>query len=200
MNFTTHNKLKARQESIIDAYRYFTNNQSLPKEKEYWTLSAACANNDGSILPNSDYDHIVKSELITSEQFHGVDNNKSHYLLNKKLPGNWYHGDFTSTFQDNVKNPGFLNVDTMNTFRVFRRDFYRIIKWSSQWDNVVCAFNFVQNNNYYRDAKCSLEDIVAIMEKDDKLHILNKWSISDRYYEYSGVDGLTDMITIYLYK
>ncbi len=200
MNFASNNKLKARQESIIDAYRYFTNNQSLPKEKEYWTLSAACAGEDGSVLLNSDYDHTIKSNLITPDQFHGIDNNESNYLLNKKLPGNWYHGDFTSVFQDTAKNPGFLNVDTMNTFRVFRRDFYRIIKWASQWDNVVCAFNFVKNNNFYRDAKCSLEDIVALMEEDDKLHILNKWSISDRYYEYPGIDGLTDMITIYLYK
>ena len=199
-NFTTKSKKKAREESVIGAYRYFTNNESLPKDKEYWTLSAACANSDGSILIDSDYDHTIKSRLVATNQFHGVDNKESNYLLNRKLPGSWYHGDFTSTFQDNAKNPGFLNVDTQSTFRVFRRDFYRIVKWTSQWDNVVCAFNFVKNNNCYKYAKCSLDDIVALMDEDKKLHILNGWTLSDRYYEYPGIDGRTDMITIYLHR
>ena len=76
--YTFSKKLTAREETIIKYYRRVFH-ESLPKEKQYWSMCAQCAQN-GKLIPGTELDQVLKEGLITPDQFHGVDIDKKKYL------------------------------------------------------------------------------------------------------------------------
>lgn len=201
--FNSKRKIIARQESVIEEYYRITGRKYLPTKKEYWTLASLCSTPEGKLLPGSELDCLLKSDFLTTNQFHSIehekDNGISIHESNMRLDGNWYLGKFHNVFQDNAKNPGILNVDTMNTFKKFQRQFWQILDCASQWDDVVCIFNFVSRMDWYK-RKCEIDDIKNIMSNSNNYHISKCWNFHDNLYEYDGKCGISKMLTLYFYR
>ena len=108
-------KLLARQTTIIDVYRKYLH-QSLPSQKQYWTL---CATNvmNGELQEQSELGQIFSSGLISLNQYYGVDYNEAVIEKNRQcnLNVNWICGDFLDSIKSEYKkgnfNPGIINAD-----------------------------------------------------------------------------------------
>jgi hypothetical protein len=199
-NFTTPQKTQSRQQYQFDEYRNITKNSYLPLNKELWTLSSRCSDSSGNLIEDSELHHALQDNFIkSSKQFHGVEQNLSIHNDNMKIEGNWYHGKFHTMFQRHAKNPGLVNVDTMSTYKVFRNNFRDILDYASQWSDVVCIFNFVSELRGY-GISCGFNEIAETIRNDDLDHILDKWTVHDRYYEGHGASKKTKMCAIYLYR
>lgn len=117
-NYTRPRKLNCRHSTIIDFYRTVSGNKTIPKDKQYWTMCNKCVDG-GEVFPKSELDQIIKSELITLNQFYGVDNNEEVINNNRTLKydvGDWIHNDFylamTEADYNGTFNPAIINFDT----------------------------------------------------------------------------------------
>lgn len=55
-------KIIARQETIINQYRKIYNRQSIPQEKEYWTMCGNLSDNNNNINHDSEYAQIIRED------------------------------------------------------------------------------------------------------------------------------------------
>ena len=103
-----------RQVTIIEPYKRIFGD-SLPAEKQYWTLCNLQTNPAGQITEESEIGQLLDTGLITKEQFHGVDYDADIIEHNKRhIPeSHWYAGDFFRTLLHNQDdfNPGIIYLD-----------------------------------------------------------------------------------------
>lgn len=66
-------KHRARQETVIDAYRSLTGLQAVPRNLEYWTLCGDMSDDDGGLQPTCELNHVLSEGLIIPAQFRGVE-------------------------------------------------------------------------------------------------------------------------------
>lgn len=110
-------KHSARQVTIIDVYKKLYG-KSIPQNKQYWSMCALCADENG-IIEDSELDQLVESKLINPNQFNGVDFNKEIYEKNKLYTkSKWYNCDFLTAMKEAQKlgkfNPCIVNADLIN--------------------------------------------------------------------------------------
>lgn len=109
-------KIEARRQ-IISIYRYLTGQQSIPKEKGYWTLCNEQSHKEGAEIVQ-----LVNSGLIQKNQFFGIDFDALNQGIiennQKRHPeANWFKGDWLEVIEENYEifNPGLIYFDHTQT-------------------------------------------------------------------------------------
>ena len=113
-------KIIARQETIINQYRKIYNRQSIPQDKQYWTMCGNLSDNNNNINHDSEYAQIIREGLIQPHQFKGVEIDETIYKRNKQVLPNIeiYQDDFFKTLNrqanQNQFKPAIVNADLIN--------------------------------------------------------------------------------------
>jgi len=143
MDWSCSKKVVAREETIIRPWmeRFHS---PLPKGKQYWTMCGKCFDDSGR-LAGCELDQVLKSGIITSGQFHGVDIDPVVISGNKAAwPGfDWTLGDFRKVMRNaSCFSPGIVNCDTVNKPRRAARmigDVMNLIDERSSGDLMLVA-------------------------------------------------------------
>jgi hypothetical protein len=113
-------KIIAREETIINQYRKIYNRQSIPQDKQYWTMCGNLSDNNNNINHHSEYAQIIREGLIQPHQFKGVEIDETIYKRNKQVLPNIeiYQDDFFKTLNrqanQNQFKPAIVNADLIN--------------------------------------------------------------------------------------
>jgi len=205
-NWGCPKKHKAREETIVNLYRTIFGKPSIPKSKQYWTISGQCSSGDSKVIPNCEYDHVVSSKLIKPVQFHGAEIVPEIYEANKTIVGpNWYLGDFYQTMvaQDNIGNfkPAVVNADLLMMPENGAMYLSKILAFLTalKIKNVMVIGNLILR---YRQFKFTNEDTVKFLSEDPQFKYameVGQWNIYDQGYTYNGTgDNRTIMGTVVL--
>jgi hypothetical protein len=200
-------KLKARQETIIKMYRkYFSD--SLPEEKQYWTMCATHTDGDGQLLMGSELDQMLRDGLITINQFHGVDIDLSIIDNNSKfLPqAHWYLGDFYNTMVKNINdfNPGIVNCDHLKMPQSGGAAYVsKCLAWLSGQNGLMFISNLILTPPRH-NASCSPDEYIAELYKypQFKYAMNHGWEYENNLYVYdgTGLESRTVLGTMVFYK
>lgn len=208
-DYISNNKTKARQVTIIDNYMTLFNSPSLPLEKQYWTI---CANNsdieNSQILEGSELSQVLQSNLISCNQFYGIDTDSEIIAINQNIipQCTWICGDFYETLvaynNTNYFNPGIINCDYLKSTNYGVSYFAKILSFLS--DNnisdvmLVCnliekAYRFHFSDEVYKN-KLETNPLISNAFR-------HGWKISSKIYKYYGnFSERTKMATIVFYK
>lgn len=216
-NYACAKKASARDQSIIHPYRSFFRRQSLPKNKQYWSLSAKCAEG-GSLIPGTELHHLLESKVISSEQFHGVDFSESVYVSNTSYANaNWHHGDIYNVMRrfvsdQNYFNPGVVNLDFTGEPKTCCPTFVNVLTLleSQGIENVMVIGNFALDYFHRKLTKqdaLSAHNIVEELNKLSKFKKIyqnpdNRWTKPEAclMYKGTGQKSQTVMGTIVIAK
>jgi hypothetical protein len=151
----------------------------------------------GDINPDSEYNQLIKEELIIPEQFYGVEkivefhegNIKAHPHLNL-INGDFFNVMLKYASEKNF-NPGIINADVVFMHKKAASYFCDIIELLKQVgaNNVMVVLNYMRNNprkwKKEYDANALIEEIIS----NRKWHYASEgleWS--EEVYDYNG-DG-----------
>lgn len=183
-NWDRKDKIEARDKTIIKAYRYIFGQESIPEDKQYWTICGECVKN-GELIENSEPDQIIKSKLITPSQFHGVEKEQEIHQINQSYTGlNFYYGDFYHMLYEHhinkSLNPAIINADFLKTPPVEIETFVDILYLLRNYSNVMVVGNFCRK---YRGRDAQTVD--EVINKNDFFKSFKKnWVIGNKIYEY----------------
>jgi len=185
-------KQEARQATIVKLYHKVFGD-SIPKDKQYWTMAGAHFDKDGQPLIG-ELGQILNNDLIIKTQYYGVDRELSIIEKNKQLfPSvNWIHGDFVEVMTEHcVKgsfNPAIINYDGVMQPKYgtkYLKLILRLIDYNYE-DVVMLISNFVLVNPYRKCEMLSytIEDTLNQLMKI--YTIPDHWSVVPHAYEYGG--------------
>jgi hypothetical protein len=150
-------KHKARLQTIVLPYlQHF--GKRLPRDHQYWTLCATCADTKGELLEGSELQQVLEADLIQPDQFHGVDYNEEIIQTNQDaIPeAHWHHGDFYKTMvgvsNSDFFNPGIVNYDSLRMAKHGALYFARIMSMLSVYKNVLLVGNFILKVRSHRNS------------------------------------------------
>ena len=182
-------KIESRKQTIILPYQKFFQ-QSIPLEKQYWTMCSSYFNSEGKTT--GELHQMLDAELITSDQFYGVDNNKEIIEKNKKYyPNiNWIYDDFIEAMKKacfkGEFNPGIINLDNVRQYKKAVKYLKKLLYFIDY--NVNGELLVVSNimlNNPYVNSKTRKDSIDKIVDYLQKIYIIpDHWGIYPLYYEY----------------
>jgi hypothetical protein len=197
-------KLKARDETIFKMYEKLFGRTTLPKSKQYWTLCAQCATEDGSVLHGSELHQAIKTKFIDATQFYGVDENKSIIKTNSQLKQcHWYNNNFIYAMWESISefNPGIINFDSINGPKITCSNITSIMYTISKIDikDVMIIANIITRN---RGKRWSVDDIEHLLQtsKTYQKCIASGWESYPKSYTYGGSTGRSEMTSIIFYK
>jgi len=183
-------KIEAREQSIILSYREFFNRQSIPKDKQYWTMCGSYDDHKGSPI-KGEFHQLEKAGLISSNQFHAVDINLTIIEQNKKhYPKlNWYQGDFLKKMKNQCIsgsfNPAIVNCDNVRLIGQgvpYLVSLLMFLEHNS--DNVMVVSNLMLNHPYHKSIISSGNDIIHKLI--EFYNYSEKWKLFPYYYKYKG--------------
>jgi len=197
-------KIEARYKTIIDVYRNVFKLQSIPDDKQYWTMCGAHYKNDAPL--KGEFGCLTDSKLIHPQQFYGVDREEKIIETNRNYYPDvkWIHGDFVDIMNKYASKkqfvPSIINYDGIMQPR-YGVDYLKKIIITIDGnvpERILLVANFVLTNPYNRskDLIFSLEDIIKRLMK---IHWLQDyWSILRKgfYYKHKS----TTMGTIVFIK
>lgn len=195
----------AREETIIKPYHQLYNRRVLPRNKQYWTLSALCSDAKGNYLQGCELHHMIKSGLISPEQFHGVDNDPKIVNKNKHLQlSNWYCGDFFNVLsQAKDFNPAIINYDSTSCPELASVTLADILALCTNQNisDVMVVGNICVKIRY---RSYTIQDVADHLCTTDLFrHVVNmgNWSCLPKQYVYSGSGkNVTKMCSVVFYK
>lgn len=200
-------KLEAREETIIKSYRKFIGPNSIPSNKQYWTICAAQYNDEGKLLKGCEYDQLTKSGLIKPEQFYGVEMNENIHVNNVllKLPCHFINDDFLTSMrvhqQLGIFNPAIVNFDTLLMPSRGVKQFENILWFLSDTETIKDVL--VIGNFIVEQRRCQRSPY-EIFERMNKTLLSSHFKLKyhDRPYVYagSGNDDRTWMASVILWK
>ena len=188
-------KLKAREETVISFYR---NNygQSVPKDKQYWTISGQCAEADGTIIKNCELDHLVKEELIVPEQFHSAEIVPEIFAANAKIPkAHWHQGDFydmmVQASNEDKFNPAIVNFDSLWMPENGTEYLAKILAFLTSLEimSVMVVGNFILRTRHYASSNDEAIRFLSGLPQFRYAMSRNHWEIYDQGYTYNGTGG-----------
>ncbi len=189
-------KIIARQETIINKYRKIYNRQSIPQDKQYWTMCGNLSDNNNNINPDSEYAQIIREGLITPEQFKGVEIDETIYNRNKQVLPNIeiYQDDFFKTLnrQANQKqfNPAIVNADLINMPEIGAIYISKIIALLSMIPGeIMLVANLVLDSPYIspNSKKQDLDRFLHNLLKQHKFNAFKHyWNYDNECYKYAG--------------
>lgn len=203
------NKRRARSESVFGVYRGLMGHESLPDEKQYWTLAGKHMN-DGCELPHALSEGIIQSPI----QFHGVDREADVIGHNREFypKASWHQGDFTQVLSE-VKNfnPGLVNFDMVCMVDQAGLDVAQAlhILVEREAKDVLLVTNFLLNNPRENSRIChSPRDIwewfyCSACRGNPLRRALNAgWKVHSEMYLYDGADEKSNsyMQTVYFFR
>lgn len=186
-------KQKARWETIISQYqKHFQ--QTLPENKQYWTLCGQCATQDGEQLQGCEIWQLVESNLIKANQFRGVEIDEEIYNINQKaFPEiQWHHDDFYNAMlkvqSNKTFNPAIVNIDLPKTPDGGCHYTSKILSFLSDCcDELLVVVNLILRKSFYttKDGDYVIDQLNKFPQFRYAMK-KGKWQLSDLYYTYNG--------------
>lgn len=204
-NWSSPSKILAREQTVIEVYRYLSGRDSIPDGKQYWTMCGQNANEDGTIRSGCEFEHVVSSGLVHPSQFFGVELVPEIHELNcsMKCEASWIHGDLYDVMveRDNIDklSPAIVNVDHVKMpHSGGSRYVLRVMALLSEIPGpCMVTANLVLR---YRSHKKSYQDYISCLSRDSMSYVLGSWEVGDMMYVYSGACGRTEMGTMIFWK
>jgi hypothetical protein len=189
-------KIIARQETIINQYRKIYNRQSIPQDKQYWTMCGNLSDNNNHLNQDSEYSQIIREGLITPNQFRGVEIDDTIYNRNKQvLPHiEIYKDDFFKTLNrqanQNQFNPAIVNADLINMPEIGAIYISKIIALLSMMPGeIMLVANLVLDSPYISPTR-KKQDIDRFLVNLTHQHKFNAfkhhWKFNNECYKYAG--------------
>lgn len=189
-------KIIARQETIINQYRKIYNRQSIPQDKQYWTMCGNLSDNNNHLNQDSEYSQIIREGLITPNQFRGVEIDDIIFNRNKQvLPHiEIYKDDFFKTLNrqanQNQFNPAIVNADLINMPEIGAIYISKIIALLSMMPGeIMLVANLVLDSPYISPTR-KKQDIDRFLINLKNQHKFNAfkhhWNFDNECYKYAG--------------
>jgi hypothetical protein len=167
--WTTQVKISSRQSNIIDYYRHFFNNK-IPDDRQYWTLCGECVSNK-NLKKGSEPDQMIKSGLISANQFFGVEIDDQIYKINSSCKScNFLHGElFNKILQahnNQTFNPSIINCDFLATHLTQMPILIKILHLLSNHEkyyDILISANFARKVRQFK------------IEEDELIKAINSW-------------------------
>ena len=191
------NKKKiAREETIINQYRKIYNRQSIPQDKQYWTMCGNLSDNNNNINHDSEYAQIIREGLIQPHQFKGVEIDETIYKRNKQVLPNIeiYQDDFFKTLNrqanQNQFKPAIVNADLINMPEIGAIYISKIIALLSMMPGeIMLVANLVLDSPYISPTR-KKQDIDRFLVNLKNQHKFNAfkhyWNFNNECYKYAG--------------
>ena len=191
MVWSGNKKKNARQETIINQYRKIYNRQSIPQDKQYWTMCGDLSDKNGNINQDSEYSQIIREGLITPNQFRGVEIDKDIYNNNVNVLPNvdFYNDDFSKTLNREAYqhqfNPAIVNADLINMPEVGAKKISEIIAILSVTPGEIMLVCNVCIKLRHR--RFSIDDFLINLLKDNRFNnFKHHWNFNNECYKYAG--------------
>jgi len=189
-------KIIAREETIINQYRKIYNRQSIPQDKQYWTMCGNLSDNNNNINHDSEYAQIVREGLIQPHQFKGVEIDETIYNRNKQVLPNIeiYQDDFFKTLNrqanQNQFKPAIVNADLINMPEIGAIYISKIIALLSMMPGeIMLVANLVLDSPYISPTR-KKQDIDRFLVNLKNQHKFNSfkhhWNFNNECYKYAG--------------
>lgn len=189
-------KLIARQETIIDQYRKIYNRQSIPQDKQYWTMCGNLSDNNDNINPDCEYSQMIREKLITPNQFRGVEIDETIYNRNKNvLPDlKIYNDDFFKTLNKQANQhqlqPAIVNADLINLQEIGAISIAKILALLSLLPGeIMLVANLVLDSPYISPTR-KKQDInkflICLYEQHKFNAFKHHWNFNNECYKYAG--------------
>ena len=189
-------KIIARQETIINQYRKIYNRQSIPQDKQYWTMCGNLSDNNNHLKQDSEYSQIIREGLITPNQFRGVEIDDTIYNRNKQvLPHiEIYKDDFFKTLNrqanQNQFNPAIVNADLINMPEIGAIYISKIIALLSMVPGeIMLVANLVLDSPYISPTrkKQDIDRFLVNLKNQHKFNSFKRhWNFNNECYKYAG--------------
>ncbi len=183
-------KIEARNQTIILPYRKFFS-QSLPPEKQYWTMCSSYYDSNGKTT--GELHQLIEDGLISANQFYPVDINPDIIEKNKEYyPDiNWICDDFIEAMKkasiEGNFNPGIINCDNVRQYKnaiLYLKKLLYFID-NNVFGELLLISNLMLNNPYGDKSKKDLIDkVIKYLLKN--YTVPDHWAIHPQYYEYNG--------------
>lgn len=212
--YKCHRKEQSRQDTIIDAYRNTFNRDSIPDDRQYWTLCNFQADEQGNIPEASEVGQLTDSGLIKMNQVYGVDfyqniidHNKTH------IPeANWFCGELYEKITEHIDifHPSIINIDLNCMVRrsiIISTKVLNLLN-SMILNDVMMVLNVMvtnprQKNSLTLDILNNMF-IEKFLNNNTFLVNANDWNVygDDKLYSYHGTGkhGKTIMSSLILWK
>lgn len=189
-------KIIAREETIINQYRKIYNRQSIPQDKQYWTMCGNLSDNNNNINPHSEYAQIIREGLIQPDQFKGVEIDETIYKRNKQVLPNIeiYQDDFFKTLNrqanQNQFKPAIVNADLINMPEIGAIYISKIIALLSMMPGeIMLVANLVLDSPYIspNSKKQDMDRFLVNLKKQHKFNAFkHHWNFNNECYKYAG--------------
>lgn len=203
-------KTKARQDTIIFYYRDLTGRESIPDDRQYWTMCGQCTYDDGSPNPYCELGQLLSEGLIKSNQFRGVEIDERVYELNRNAYPEikFYLGDFCSCLLDSMRegfNPAIVNADLISMKDRAVIYLSRILYGMTYFESdVMILCNIVRKFGH----NLSYDTIDEVFEEFNKNPLFREamkrgeWVLPKKFYNYAGTGNTscTGMTSFVFYK
>jgi len=213
LKYTHKQKTEARLHTIINPYRTFFS-YSLPPNQQYWTMCSYV--HDDNYPQDTELGQILASNLITENQFHGVDldpityNSNMDYKNKTNSPIHLYNNDILdqmkSSYANGDFNPGIVNCDMMAEPRqaideLFLDTFHFLTNVCKD-NKILLVANFI-SKLWFTNGKKYGEDIIEILKScqffNTSCFEKKIWKISSSDYQYQWKKN-TPMVSILFFK
>lgn len=196
-------KLDSRYNTIIKYYRD-KYKQSLPIDKQYYSICAQCSDEEGNIIEGCELHQLLDSSFIAAEQFHGIDIDPEVYNLNTKNTSgaHWYNGSLIDVIAVQAAklnfNPGVINIDTLNMPKRGVKLLADLLFLTRNIPECMYVGNFIL---FTRGKYSAPEEIINCLNKEDVMKYVDiEWDGTCYLYGGSFGDKKTLMGTIILYR
>jgi hypothetical protein len=189
-------KIIAREETIINQYRKIYNRQSIPQDKQYWTMCGNLSDNNNNINHDSEYAQIVREGLIQPHQFKGVEIDETIYKRNKQVLPNIeiYQDDFFKTLNrqanQNQFKPAIVNADLINMPEIGAIYISKIIALLSMMPGeIMLVANLVLDSPYISPnrKKQDMDRFLVNLKNQHKFNAFKyHWNFNNECYKYAG--------------
>lgn len=212
-NWSCPHKQQARQATIIQPYRKLFGN-TLPPNKQYWTLCGEMAK-DNTILDGCELSQMVQEDLISPDQFHGVEGNSQIHQLNIQALANsplntahLYNEEFTKVLDITLGcgnlNPGIVYLDTIQGPKKAVSLLSTTLDILNQINGpMMVVWNFIKENKY-RGVNFSWEHVESIAKKNYLYqNVIQNWKQFGQctVFQYGGTGkSSTTMGSVVFYK
>lgn len=184
----------AREKTIIELYRLLFQRDSIPKDRQYWTMCGAYFNFKQNRIVKGELVQLLKAGFIKPEQFYGVDREQIIIDKNRELfpEIKWIHGDFEkSMLSYSISgnfNPAIINYDgVMQPVYGMRylKKIMKLLDWNFSNDVLLIA-SFVLKNPYRKSDKLTFS-IPDTLEELSKIYFFpDHWLLIPNAYCFTG--------------
>ena len=185
-------KIDSREQGIILSYHESFGRDSIPADKQYWTMCGAYFNETTKEKLHGELGQLTDVGLIQKRQFHGVD--REEVTIKKNLEAypdiNWHHGDFKEVMgqsaYENRFNPAIINYDGVMQPEFGAKYLKSIMKFVDHnvKDELMLVANFVLRNPYRGAVRFEGGDV---LEELKTIYLFpDHWTLKPQFYGYNG--------------